>query len=657
MWLGGCLVIFLRFFSKCKHEVQHCQVESHFKSSVFIASLLGLFFFSTAIAQDSQVNGQVLTSTTHDVAVALDMLPFSINAMKTEAVVLTEDLVDSSTQQIMGRSAFSSSDPTKLSSAKLLQKVIQPPHRSDFKLNGAVAFVESYRSPVIQNYGFWEPKEFYDVDKLIFDQDGYLIAQKSFYYSEEIPKSDILEVGGWLNRVWWPGKNRNKKKLEAEQDAAKQILEQGKGRKIEGCYALDIDFEAEGFDCFDAENRILTVTEWSPAGKIIRTDSYKLHDDGPWVEVHFEKSSVAPEYEIERKYDVAGNLIEYKSSGNIEKKHLRFFYNENNQRVTEAVLDPSTEKAIECKFLIYGYFDTLEAVNYYRVNEAPVEVEDNQASAFRSPLAQQNYMCEKEIPSIITLQRSTVMDYGWLYDDNNLLAGRRKQEISHYDANGTLIDRTIYSYLESEPTTLAGINKYDSSGQSTASIVFDYDRQGRLVKEERFQFAGGADRSTGETGRLLEQSNYIYKAKETTLLEKTVEDYEHSRSKSIKSFDEAGNIVREQRYELMNRFGVLNNIFRLKSDVSRSYTGRSFVNEVQQEEGNSKLHESYSYLYDYAEGGNGGILNWIQKDEGSFVDKFDSNYSEPHHTNARRICYYPDSLAMSPNLVCSSPFD
>jgi len=61
--------------------------------------------------------------------------------------------------------------------------------------------------------------------------------------------------------------------------------------------------------------------------------------------------------------------------------------------------------------LIYGYFDTLEAVNYYSVkrvaeDEASVDVDSNQTSAFRSPLTQESYICEKEIPSLLKLKRS-----------------------------------------------------------------------------------------------------------------------------------------------------------------------------------------------------------------------------------------------------------
>lgn len=690
MWLGGCLQIFkhsvvkFRFaFQRQQHSYQLQAISRRYfyRIIIFILSIVATSMIATSVkAQNFQLDNQALTSTTHDVAVALEMLPFNIDAMKTEAVVLAEDLLLTNQanqqiidQQIIGRSAFANSDTrvgsrvgstvdsVKLNSKRLLQKVIQPPKREDFNLNGAVAYVESLRSHVVETYGAWEAPAFREIeslniDKLVFDQDGYLVAQKSYYYDEEIPDSIVTEVGGWLSRFWWPGKNRSKKRLEEEASAAQQAFLQGKGRKIEGCYALDIDFEAEGFDCFDEENRILYVTEWSPEGKVIKRDSYHLHADGPWVALHLEENLIAsqeaPTYKIERYYDLAGNLIEYKSSGNIEAKHLRFFYNENNQRVTEAVLDRNTGKAVECKFLTYGYFDTLEVVEYHRVKDtdtSEVEADANQSAAFRSPLAEQNYTCEKKIPSILTLQKSTVMAYGWLYDDNNLLAGRRKQEMSKYDAEGALIERIMYGYLESEPTTLAAINKYNDSGQSIASIVFDYDKQGRLVKEERLQFDGS------EAGKLLEQSNYIYKAKETTLLEKTTEDFEHSRSKIVEQYDEAGNLIREQRYELFNRLGILSNIFRLRSDVSRSYTGRSFVNEIQKEEGNTKVHESYTYVFDY-EASSGAVLNWIQKDEGSFVDKFDSSYAEPHHTIARIICYYPDSQALSPELLCTSPF-
>ncbi len=662
MWLEVCTHIFQR------HRLVFKQFFALSSSSVirsFLIALVGLLIASYFLAQTAkaQNSNQTLTETPHDAAVALNMLPFSIGSMKTEAVVLTQDLLSSTpVLQAVGRSALVNPDTTadtKLTSTDLLHKVIQPPHRTDFELNGSVAIVQSSRSPVVENFGVWEAPNFYEVEKLIFDRDGYLIAQRSYYHPEEIPKTIIEKEGNWFSRLFRSNKN------ETETDAtANENTNLSQGRKVEGCYALDIDFETEGFDCFDADKRILSVTEWNPAGNITKKNSFHLHADGPWISQYIEENLIAPKYRIERYYDFNGNLIEFKRFETLQldatpNEHLRFFYNDSGQRVTEAVLNPATSEATDCKFMIYGYFNTLESIRYYQVKQAENNQDSNEnndsQAAFRSTLSQQSYTCEKEIPSILEEEKSTVLAYGWLYDSNNDLAGRRKQEISHYDANGRLIERTLFSYLESTPTRLAKISKYDNQGTATASIVFNYDKQGRLVKEERFQLS-----DDGNTERLLELTNYAYQAKESTLLEKTVEDYEHSRSKSVQSFDEAGNLIREQRYELFNRFAILNNMFRLKSDISKSYTGRSFVNELVLEEGNNKLHESYTYVYDYGSSestANAQILNWIQKDEGSFVKKFDSNYSEPHHTNARVICYYPDPLAFSPNLVCNSPFE
>ncbi len=659
MWLGGCKFKVV--------EAITC------KKSLFLLCLT-LFLsssFAPISAQATDVQSlETSTSTAHDAAVAMGLLPFSIASMKTEAVVLTDELVNTTaptsaptsqqTQQIMGRSAFASPDlvaSQKLSSNDLLKKVVQPPTRQDFQLNGSVAYLGSSRSAVVENFGIPEAPDFYDVEKLIFDQNGYLVAQKTYYNPEDIPEVVIERTGNWFSRLFRRSNNQVKEVLSS--DAAVEYRSKVEYRlKIEGCYGLDIDFVANGFDCFDEENRVLYVQEWSPEGKLIKKDSYQLHPEGVWIDLHLQEDFIN-NTRIERHYDVSANLVEFKRFDNLADaatptEHIRFFYNESGQRTTEAVLNRAG-RAVACKFLIYGPFDTLELINHYSVrdlNQSSTNdiVDEETQFVFRSPLTEQSYTCEKEIPSILKPERSSVMEYGWLYDANDQLAGRRKQEISHYDAKGNLEERTIFLYADDVPTTLVAINKYDARGQARAAINFEYDGRGRLVKEERWDYGtNGAN----EAGRLLEQSNYEYQGREQILLEKTTEDYEHSRSKSIQYFDEAGNVIREQRFELFNRFGILNNFFRKKSDVSKSYTGRSFVREVQAENGNMQTHEHFVYRYDYAENSN-TILNWIQRDEGSYVDKFDKSYPEVHHTTARRICYYVDGMS---DLICNSPFD
>ncbi|MEZ4632799.1 MAG: hypothetical protein R2880_19160 [Deinococcales bacterium] len=574
-----------------------------------------------------------------------------------------------------------------------LKSMMDVPSLTDkpFYLKGPVALLEEWRGPVQAVFGHWQV----DINQLelrsraTFDPEGYLVSLEDFVTLQNTAKKNettplqlyqktfeacyeilITQLNPLYQQLSWAG-------------GQQQI----QNFRLENCYQLPDQKLSEGNGQNGGQGLILYQRQYSERGELLQQKSYEIIDS-MWV-TYIEHIWYGDKHErLKERYNSYGHLLESwrydlkkldDPDDDLILSHQLYSYDELGRRQSAAsYVDKDLKTLKSCIIYSYDAWDNLQE-EYHR--------------SFKEVAG--NTICQPDhlIPQDYVLQAERYRySYQWMYQegDPDPIAWR-KDEISRYDGAGALLERHIYRYddpttnssssliprsfmqnilnLVSDPTSsnldtglnsesqttqttnlqqiyhnrLLSLTSYDSAGKAYQHILYDYDAKGHLIREVKERLEPQKTQIFEHTWNYDEQGNL------------REEGYEDAYERRLERYDENQRLIELSHHSFKRQLFVLGG-WVLERHEQYSYNNYGDKNYQRIEENGDVTEDYYSYLYyrpDQASGLDEKIVNWIQKEERKKVDKFDLDYSEPHHAVLRNICYYQTS----PGLRCHLSVD
>lgn len=173
--------------------------------------------------------------------------------------------------------------------------------------------------------------------------------------------------------------------------------------------------------------------------------------------------------------------------------------------------------------------------------------------------------------------------------------GHRTEE-AHYQADGTLDGKTVYSYDEKD--RLSEWVMYHADGTPTTKTVFTYDAKGNLIENVEYDVEDVASLASGTV-----------------------------RHKNRYTYDANGHVTETNYYEADGAL-ITKEVF--------TYDARGNLTEQADYDGAGTLTKKMAYAYTDFD----SVGNWRKKVYALQVTKFGKSYLEPKTVDYRTITYY-----------------
>ena len=463
---------------------------------------------------------------------------------------------------------------------------------SSLGLTGPVAQVMTWRSEMEVVFARYTPTDDYKIlEEMLFDGEGCIV-----YHSEYAASDDA--------------------------SSEKRLIQQN-------CFRVHPV-------CFDEASRTLRQSRFDDEGELVEQTTFTLSDEleAPYI---YHKS-VTTYGELRRtvnsSYNAYGRLTETRSytlQGRLRRafeleSRMRYFYDSEQNLVQSASYSDESDTPDWCEYSVLDDFGKPLNTKHYRIL----------GIAGENPLAERD-ACEFVLDFDYQLERDIHYHYHYYNLGNTLNAGRRLYEENHFDAKGTLLLKKRYHYNDTGRINIGVLThaiSYDGTGKAIARSDYRYDQAGRCISAEDHDIVNGRRQT-------LFSERYRYHDNDQ-LAEHTKEVFGEDRYKEVQRFNEAGRLIDNEAYSEMQGLFMIGRNFRLEANQSYHIGDYGHVVLEQHFQGRRLLSQT-RYFYTALDSAG----NWLARQEGQTVRKFDEEFFEPQFIQIRQICFFTPSSEQS----------